>query len=58
VKIARMLDFAARHGVAPRVERFPMTRVNDAIAHQRAGRANYRLVLDADLAGQVKAVAA
>ena len=45
--IAAMLDFAARHGVAPQVEHFPMSRVNDAIAHLEAGKARYRVVLDA-----------
>ncbi len=43
-----MLRFAARHGVAPKVEHFPMSRVNEAIARLRAGKANYRIVLDAD----------
>lgn len=43
-----MLGFAARHGVAPKTEHFPMSRVNDAIAHLRAGKARYRIVLDAD----------
>lgn len=47
--LARMLDFAARHGIAPQVERFPMSRVNEAVAHLRAGKARYRVVLDADL---------
>lgn len=46
--IADMLDFAARHGIAPQVEHFPMSRVNDAIAHLAAGKARYRVVLDAD----------
>jgi uncharacterized zinc-type alcohol dehydrogenase-like protein len=45
--IATMLDFAARHGVAPQVEHFPMAKVNDALAHLRAGKARYRIVLDA-----------
>lgn len=48
--IATMLDFAARHGIAPQIERFPMSRVNDAIAHLREGKARYRVVLDADFA--------
>lgn len=43
---ATMLEFCARHGIAPQVERFPMARVNDAIAHLRAGKARYRIVLD------------
>lgn len=43
-----MLAFAARHHIAPRVERFPMREVNAAMAHLRAGKAHYRIVLDAD----------
>ncbi|TBR09173.1 MAG: alcohol dehydrogenase, partial [Lysobacter sp.] len=42
-----MLGFAARHGIAPQTEHFPMSRVNEAIDHLRAGRARYRIVLDA-----------
>lgn len=44
--IATMLDFAARHRVLPQVEHFPLARVNDALAHLRAGKARYRIVLD------------
>lgn len=44
--IADMLDFAARHQVAPQVEHFPLARVNDAIDHLKAGKARYRIVLD------------
>jgi alcohol/geraniol dehydrogenase (NADP+) len=43
--IARMLEFCARHRIAPQVEAFPMARVNDALAHLRAGKARYRVVL-------------
>jgi uncharacterized zinc-type alcohol dehydrogenase-like protein len=46
--LARMLDFAARHQILPQVERFPMSRVNDAVDHLRSGKARYRVVLDAD----------
>lgn len=46
--IATMLDFAARHHIAPQVERFPMSRANEALAHLEAGKARYRIVLDAD----------
>ena len=46
--IDTMLDFAARHGIAPQVEHFPMSRVNDAMERLRAGKARYRIVLDAD----------
>lgn len=48
--VATMLQFCARHGIAPRVERFPMAQVNAALAHLREGRAHYRVVLDADFA--------
>lgn len=48
--IDTMLAFAARHRIAPQVEHFPMSRVNDAMAHLQAGKARYRIVLDADFA--------
>jgi uncharacterized zinc-type alcohol dehydrogenase-like protein len=44
--IDAMLDFAARHAIAPQTEHFPIDRVNEAIEHLRAGRARYRIVLD------------
>jgi len=46
--LARMLEFSARHQILPQVERFPMSRVNEAVEHLRSGRARYRVVLDAD----------
>lgn len=46
--IDAMLEFAARHGVNPKVQHFPMSRVNEAMSHLRQGRAHYRVVLDAD----------
>ncbi|WON73440.1 NADPH-dependent aldehyde reductase Ahr [Nitrosospira sp. Is2] len=46
--ISSMLDFASRHHIAPQVEHFVMSKVNDAIAHLAAGKARYRVVLDAD----------
>lgn len=49
--IATMLEFAARHGIEPQVEHFPMSRANEALDHLRAGKARYRIVLDADWAG-------
>jgi len=45
--IDTMLGFAARHGIAPQTEHFPMARVNEALDHLRAGKARYRIVLDA-----------
>jgi uncharacterized zinc-type alcohol dehydrogenase-like protein len=43
---ALMLDFAARSGVRPIVETFPMTKINDAIDHVRANKARFRVVLE------------
>lgn len=40
-----MLEFSARHSVAPIVEYFPMSRVNDALERLRSGKARYRIVL-------------
>ena len=40
-----MLDFCARHKIAPTVETFPMTKVNEAMDHLRSGKARYRIVL-------------
>jgi uncharacterized zinc-type alcohol dehydrogenase-like protein len=48
--LSKMLNFAARHGIAPQVEHFPMSRINDALDHLRSGKARYRVVLDADWA--------
>jgi uncharacterized zinc-type alcohol dehydrogenase-like protein len=48
VTTTTMLDFAVRHGIEPQVEHFPMREVNDAIARLEAGKARYRIVLDAD----------
>lgn len=47
---AEMLEFAARHGVEPVTEEFPLTRVNDAMDRLRSGKARYRVVLRNDLA--------
>jgi uncharacterized zinc-type alcohol dehydrogenase-like protein len=48
VAIATMLDFAARHNIAPQNEHFPMSKINDAFARLESGKARYRIVLDAD----------
>ena len=36
--IARMLDFCARHDIRPIVERFPLSQVNQALAHLSPAR--------------------
>ena len=45
---ARMIEFCARHTIAPTVEVFPMSKVNEALDHLRAGKARYRIVLRND----------
>jgi len=48
VAIATMLDFAARHNIAPQTEHFPLSQINEAFARLESGKARYRIVLDAD----------
>ncbi|MEW4486506.1 NAD(P)-dependent alcohol dehydrogenase [Thalassoglobus sp. JC818] len=48
VVIRKMLDFAARHNIAPVTEHFPMSKVNDAFERLRSGKARFRIVLDRD----------
>jgi len=43
--IDSMLAFSARHSIAPVVEYFPMSKVNDALERLRSGKARYRIVL-------------
>jgi uncharacterized zinc-type alcohol dehydrogenase-like protein len=44
----QMLAFSARHSVAPVVEFFPMSKINDAFERLRSGKAHYRIVLTND----------
>jgi alcohol/geraniol dehydrogenase (NADP+) len=46
VAIDEMLEFSARHSIAPITETFPMSKVNEALEHFRAGKAHYRIVLE------------
>jgi uncharacterized zinc-type alcohol dehydrogenase-like protein len=43
--VATMLDFCARHSIAPVTETFAMDDVNEALDHLRAGKARHRIVL-------------
>jgi uncharacterized zinc-type alcohol dehydrogenase-like protein len=43
-----MLEFCVRHKIAPMVEIFPMSKVNDALAHLRSGKPRFRIVLQND----------
>ena len=45
----RMIEFCARHQIAPVIEAFPMSRANEALEHLEAGKARYRIVLENDL---------
>ena len=48
VAIQTMLEFAARHDIAPLTEHLPMSQVNEALERLDKGQARYRIVLDAD----------
>ena len=43
--VRRMLEFAARHRIAPKVETLPMARVNEALAKLETEKPAHRLVL-------------
>ncbi|MBI1392383.1 MAG: alcohol dehydrogenase catalytic domain-containing protein [Alphaproteobacteria bacterium] len=45
---AKMLEFCARHGIAPQIEVFQMSKINEAMAHLHDGKARYRVVLKND----------
>ena len=47
-QLRSLLKLASRRDIAPNVEFFPMSKINDALDHVRAGKANYRVVLKAD----------
>ena len=44
----QMLAFCHRHDILPVTEEFPMSEVNHAFEHLKAGKARYRIVLKAD----------
>ena len=47
-QLRKLMRLASRADVAPQVEEFPMSKINEALDHVRAGKANYRVVLKAD----------
>ena len=47
-QLRSLLRLASRADIAPQVEFFPMSDINKALDHVRAGKANYRVVLKAD----------
>lgn len=46
--IKTMLEFVEQHNIQPLVEVYPMSQVNEALAHLLSGKARYRVVLQAD----------
>ena len=49
--ITTMLEFCARHKIAPVTETFSFSKVNDAMDRLRSGKARYRIVLDMPAGG-------
>ena len=48
--LSTMLDFTARHKIAPQTETYPLSEVNKALEKLRSGKPRYRLVLKNDFA--------
>lgn len=48
IDMLTMLEFAALQNVTPQTEHMPMSQINEAFARLEAGKARYRIVLDAD----------
>lgn len=46
--LRQLLQFAARQNIAPQVEVYPMSKINEAIERLHSGKARYRIVLKAD----------
>lgn len=46
--VAAMLEFCARHNIETKTEMYPMSKINEAMAHLESGRARYRIVLEND----------
>jgi uncharacterized zinc-type alcohol dehydrogenase-like protein len=44
-----MLEFCARHKIAPVTEHYPLSRINEALDRLRSGQARYRIVLENDI---------
>jgi uncharacterized zinc-type alcohol dehydrogenase-like protein len=43
-----LLNFALRGDVPLQTEHFPMSHINEAFSRLEAGKARYRIILDAD----------
>ncbi|NNC54783.1 MAG: zinc-binding dehydrogenase, partial [Pseudomonadales bacterium] len=44
--MSRMLDFALRHDIQPKIEKFQFDDANSAVERLRSGQAQYRVVLE------------
>jgi alcohol/geraniol dehydrogenase (NADP+) len=47
--IEKMIEFSARHSIAPVTESFKMSEINEAFERLKAGKARYRIVLTNDI---------
>ena len=52
ITIRMMLEFCNSHKISPLVEEFPLSRVNEAMDHLKAGKARDRIVLEMISTGQ------
>ena len=46
--LRQLLKFAARKNIAPQIELYPMSQLNEALERLHSGQARYRIVLKAD----------
>ncbi|KAJ1788891.1 hypothetical protein LPJ59_005453 [Coemansia sp. RSA 2399] len=46
--MGEMLAFAAKHNILPMIERFPLSKINDALEYVDSGKPRYRVVLETD----------
>lgn len=46
--ISKMLEFCNRHEITPVIEEFPLSCVNEVLAHLKDGKVRYRIVLRND----------
>ncbi len=47
-ELRALMKFTGRTQIAPQVEFYPMSKINEALQHVRDGKARYRVVLEAD----------
>ncbi|KAI9506196.1 hypothetical protein GGI25_002107 [Coemansia spiralis] len=44
----KTLEFAAKHNIHPMIERFPLSKINEALEYVDSGKPRYRVVLESD----------